>query len=70
MKVKYADSQTITRSHTIQGPVRDEQELLDIAAALLQGTFPTRKGIRLLGITLSSLLMGSDEDKPQLSFPL
>lgn len=70
VKVKYADFQTITRSRTIHGRVRDEKELLAIAAALLEATFPTSKGIRLLGITLSSLLTESDEYEPQLSFPL
>jgi hypothetical protein len=44
--------------------------LLGIAGTLLEATFPTCKGIRLRGITLSSLLVDSDEDKPQLSFPL
>jgi DNA polymerase-4 len=68
LKVKYADFQTITRSRTIPGPVRDEKELLDTAATLLEATFPTPKGIRLLGITLSSLL--TEPDELQLSFPL
>jgi DNA polymerase-4 len=68
LKIKYADFQIITRSRTVHGPVRDEHELLDIARALLEATFPTPKGIRLLGITLSSLL--TVENEPQLSLPL
>lgn len=70
LKIKYADFQTITRSRMVHGPVRDEKELLDIAVALLEATFPTPRGIRLLGITLSSLLTESGEDEPQLSFSL
>lgn len=70
LKVKYADFQVITRSRTVHGPVRSEDELLELAAVLLEGTFPAPKGIRLLGITLSSLLTESDWKEPQLSFPL
>lgn len=70
VKVKYADFQTITRSRTLHGPIQSEDELRGIACALLDATFPTPKGIRLLGITLSSLLTEPDEDAPQLSFPL
>jgi DNA polymerase-4 len=70
LKVKYADFQIITRSRTVHGSIRSEDELREVACALLEATFPTPKGIRLLGITLSSLLMESDEDAPQLSFPL
>ncbi|MGO4842947.1 DNA polymerase IV, partial [Rhizobiaceae sp. 2RAB30] len=70
LKVKYADFQVITRSRTVHGPIRSEDELLELAAVLLEGTFPAPKGIRLLGITLSSLLTESDWEEPQLSFPL
>lgn len=41
-----------------------------LADGLLQATFPTPKGIRLLGVTLSSLLSGPNEEKPQLSLSL
>jgi len=70
LKVKYADFQQITRSKTLHGPVHGQEEILDIATELLETTFPTQKGIRLLGITLSSLLTDSDEQEPQLSFSL
>jgi hypothetical protein len=36
----------------------------------LEATYPAPKGIRLIGITLSLLLMEACEDKAQLSFPL
>jgi DNA polymerase-4 len=69
VKVEYADFQVITRSRTIHGPVRGEDELLDLAVGLLEATFPAAKGIRLLGITLSSLLTDPGEGS-QLSFTL
>lgn len=70
VKVKYADFQIITRSRTIHGPVRGEDELRELAVGLLEATFPTPKGIRLLGITLSSLMTEVDGNEPQLSFAL
>lgn len=55
LKVKYADFQQITRSRTQHIPIADAADLLGIANDLLAGVFPTPKGIRLLGVTLSSL---------------
>ena len=69
--VKYADFQVITRSRTIHDPVCGEEELLAFATGLLEATFPAPKGIRLLGITLSSLdASGASENGQQLSFSL
>ncbi|MGN7869948.1 DNA polymerase IV [Paracoccus sp. 22332] len=68
LKVKYADFQQITRSRTLTGPVHGAGDLEAVAVGLLQPLFPTAKGIRLLGVTLSSL----EEDEgqaPQLSLP-
>jgi DNA polymerase IV len=70
LKVKYADFQIIARSRTIHGSIRSEGDLRELAVSLLDATFPTPKGIRLLGITLSSLVLGSDALEPQLSFAL
>ena len=63
MKVKYADFQQITRSRTLSAPVQGAADLTEIANALLQPLFPVGKGIRLLGVTLSSL--GEDEGQAQ-----
>jgi DNA polymerase-4 len=67
LKVKFADFQQITRSRTVAMPIelRDFEEL---AADLLRSVFPVRKGIRLLGITLSSLGDVSPSDQRQLRF--
>jgi DNA polymerase-4 len=69
LKIKYADFQIITRSRTLVAPVRSEGQLLELAVSLLAGTFPTPKGIRLLGITLSSLVTEPNQQR-QLSFGL
>ncbi len=60
LKVKYADFQQITRSRTLARAISGEDSILEIAEILLSDVFPIRKGIRLLGITLSSLEL---EDK-------
>ena len=55
LKVKYGDFQLITRSRTLSTPLVALPDLERIAISLLEALFPARKGIRLLGITLSSL---------------
>lgn len=62
LKVKYADFQQITRSRTQQMPLATAADLLSIAFELLAGVFPTPKGIRLLGVTLSSLEGATDRN--------
>jgi DNA polymerase-4 len=59
LKVKFSDFQIITRSRTLHVPVGSLEDLTHVSHALLEGVFPLPKGIRLLGITLSSL--GEDE---------
>jgi DNA polymerase IV len=67
LKVKYADFQQITRSRT--GPVlfSTRAEIEQLSYALLEPLFPVTKGIRLLGLTLSSLGEKQLESEPQLS---
>lgn len=62
LKVKYADFQQITRSRTVERGARSAEELSAIASALLEPLFPVEKGVRLLGVTLSSLEPERDED--------
>ncbi|MGZ3306041.1 MAG: DNA polymerase IV [Asticcacaulis sp.] len=71
LKVKFSDFQIITRSRTLNRPVASCDELTEVSHLLLEGVFPIAKGIRLLGVTLSSL---GDEAEPaqpaQLSLSL
>ncbi len=60
LKVKYADFSQATRSRTAAAPVSTRQELEQASLALLEPLFPVPKGIRLLGVTLSTL---NDEPK-------
>ena len=56
LKVKYADFQIITRSRTEPSPFATADEIVTKIHALLEPLFPTAKGIRLLGVTLSSFI--------------
>ena len=55
LKAKYADFQQITRSRTVEVPIASRAALEELVYALLEPLFPVSKGIRLLGVTLSSL---------------
>ncbi|MFF0952156.1 DNA polymerase IV [Rhizobium leguminosarum] len=70
LKVKWADFTQITRSKTVAAPVADAGEFAEIVELLLSPIFPVSKGIRLLGVTLSSLDAVDDRDKPQLALAL
>lgn len=56
LKAKYADFQIITRSKTTTATIATTDDLEAVARLLLNPLFPTAKGIRLLGITLSSFI--------------
>src|SRR5882762_7372769 len=55
LKVKFANFQQITRSRTGQMQITTRSELEQLGDALLEPLFPVTRGIRLLGISLSSL---------------
>src|SRR5260221_14090428 len=59
LKVKFANFRQITRSRTSQVPVGTQSQLEQLGNGLLEAVFPVTKGIRLLGISLSSL--GTEE---------
>jgi DNA polymerase-4 len=64
LKVKYADFHQVTRSRTIQEAITSPAQLEHLVLPLLSPLFPVAKGIRLLGLTLSSL-DGEEDDRPQ-----
>jgi DNA polymerase-4 len=71
LKVKYADFQQVTRSRTSDVAVATQADLERFSYALLAPIFPARLGIRLLGVTLSSLDGGaSEQEEPQLALAL
>jgi DNA polymerase IV len=67
LKGKHADFQQITRSRTGPALFSTRAEIEELSYALLEPLFPVTKGIRLLGMTLSSLGEKQPESEPQLS---
>lgn len=54
LKVKYGDFESITRRQTVATAIDDAQSITAQAHLLLNPLFPLAKGIRLLGVSLSS----------------
>jgi DNA polymerase-4 len=67
VKVKYADFQQITRAHTEAAPVASAPDLSRRAENLLGPLFPSEKGVRLLGVTVSGF-EEAREESDQLGF--
>jgi DNA polymerase-4 len=70
LKVKYSDFNQITRAKTADKPAASATEIEDIVTVLLRPVFPAQKGIRLLGVTLSSLEQAAEEPTDDLQFAL
>ena len=70
LKVKFADFQVITRSHTGPSPVADRSALATISADLLAAQFPMPRSVRLIGVSLSSLCAELGGDNPQMTLAL
>jgi DNA polymerase-4 len=68
LKVKFADFEQITRSRSLSGLVESRSVLEMISLDLLSALLPMRKGVRLLGVTLSSL--NTDEEPASRQLPL
>jgi DNA polymerase-4 len=54
VKVKYANFRLITRSRSCSEPITSRELVEQLAFDLLQPLFPPRRGVRLLGVTLSN----------------
>jgi DNA polymerase IV len=67
LKVKFANFQIITRSRTGQMQINTRGEFKQLGNTLLEPLFPGAKGIRLLGVALSSLAEEGPEREPEFS---
>jgi DNA polymerase-4 len=70
LKVKWDDFTQITRSKTVVAPVASATEIAEIVGLLMSPIFPVPRGIRLLGVTLSSLDAVDEGSEPQLALAL
>ncbi len=64
LKVKFSNFRQITRSRTDQSPIATRVELQQLCGELLAPIFPVTRGIRLLGVSLSSLVTEKAEQEP------
>jgi DNA polymerase IV len=70
LKVRYADFQIITRCRSDTDIVPDQVTLLRVSFDLLAPLFPAKKGVRLLGISLSSLRSENAHASRQMTLAL
>jgi len=70
LKVKYADFQIMTRCRSNTDIVQDHGNLMRVSLDLLATLFPMKKGVRLLGISLSSLRSEKAEAPRQMTLAL
>jgi DNA polymerase-4 len=68
VKIKYADFRQATRSRTLPAIVTSRDALRDVSIGLVRTVFPPAKGIRLVGVTLSSFerLDGTSSEQLEL----
>ena len=70
LKVKFADFQIITRSRSSVAPILDRSTVASISSELLAAQFPMSKGVRLLGVSLSSLSTDEANEERQMTLKL
>lgn len=72
LKVKYDDFQQITRSRTVDEPLRTVESMMDLLAVLLATTEAGQRKIRLLGVSMAKLEGPSEcqNDEPSPSEPV
>jgi len=68
--MKFADFQQITRSKSVGNAIDSFADLESLSLSLLEPLLPPKKGVRLLGISLSSLTQAKATGRRQLSLVL
>jgi DNA polymerase IV len=63
LKAKFTDFEQVTRSRTSTSPFTTQEAVEAVVRELVEPLFPTSKGIRLLGVTLSSLGEGAGKER-------
>jgi len=70
LKVKFSDFQIITRSRSSVVPISNPSTLASVTEELLTAQFPLRKGVRLIGVSISSLSSDRLQVDPQMTLSL
>jgi DNA polymerase-4 len=68
VKIKWADFQISTRSRSTEMTIQTREKLHELAVSLLRSVFPPRRGIRLVGVTLSNFQSQSGGEAAELPF--
>jgi DNA polymerase-4 len=66
MKIKFSDFQVITRRQSFPAGVSSRREMEDISLGLLARLCPVGKGVRLLGVSLSTLVLETPHQHTQM----
>lgn len=67
LKLKFEDFEVINRSKTLGHFVAEAKEIAQISMDLLARELPLKKGVRLIGLTLSNLEVKTDDQPRQLT---
>jgi DNA polymerase-4 len=70
VKIKYADFQQATRSRTFDLAITSQDDLRAASIQLVRTVYPLMKGIRLVGVTMSSFPQPDDARDAQLTLGL
>ena len=70
VKIKYADFRQATRSRTLPAIVTSQETLRNVSVSLVRTVLPSAKGIRLVGVTLSSFERPDSTSSEQLELGL
>ncbi|KQT86304.1 DNA polymerase IV [Aurantimonas sp. Leaf443] len=70
LKVKFSDFRIATRSRTCPGRLVEADAVETVVHSLLEPLLPVKKGVRLLGVTISALERLDDAPLSQLALPL
>jgi DNA polymerase IV len=68
VKIKWADFQISTRSRSMETTIQTREKLHHAALDLIRSVFPPPKGIRLVGVTLSSFRSQATSEAAELPF--
>jgi DNA polymerase-4 len=69
LKVKFADFEIISRSHSVANAASDRADIERVARLLLEGLLPLPKAVRLLGVSISAL-QASEHSMRQMTLTL
>jgi DNA polymerase IV len=68
VKIKWADFQISTRSRSMEVTIQTRDKLHQVAIDLIRSVFPPRKGVRLVGVTLSNFRSQAVGEAAELPF--